>query len=115
MSDEPPSWFTKFMHQLAGAGASEQATAECSNASKRPTDDSAQAPPSKTLKSSSKGTVPPKAHGPPASKDYDEDEFDIIDNNDDLMFEDELDDQSLGRKSVPYPHRCVHILLYIEH
>ena len=70
------------MHQLAGAGASEQDTSERSNASKRSTDESDQAPPSKLLKSSSKGTVPPKARGPPVSEDDDtaqynsEDEFD---------------------------------------
>ena len=73
MSDDPPPWFKKFMQQLVGAEEPEQT-------SKRPNDDAGPSTPSKSLKTSSKGTVPPKARGPPVPEDdtanNSEDEFD---------------------------------------
>ena len=69
MSDQPPSWFTNFMKQIAGTDGSVEAS---SDSSKRPNDE--QGPPPKIAKTS-KDPLPPKAHGPPSHNEED-DEFD---------------------------------------
>ena len=47
----------------------------------------------------------PETEPEPEPED-DEDEFVIINDDDDLVFEDDLDDDSIGRENHPYPAKC---------